>query len=86
MLVKFENKSGRVKGLSFHPQKPWLLASLHNGSVQIWDYRMGTLVDKYDEHEGIYSAISVIEFGLIFRRTRPWLRIPSNAAIIRDWR
>lgn len=52
MLTKFETKSNRVKGLAFHPKRPWLLASLHNGTVQLWDYRMGTLVDKYDEHEG----------------------------------
>ncbi|ODM89350.1 Coatomer subunit alpha [Orchesella cincta] len=26
MLVKFETKSARVKGLSFHPRRPWILA------------------------------------------------------------
>uniref|UniRef100_A0A673L6L9 Coatomer subunit alpha-like n=1 Tax=Sinocyclocheilus rhinocerous TaxID=307959 RepID=A0A673L6L9_9TELE len=31
MLTKFETKSARVKGLSFHPKRPWILASLHNG-------------------------------------------------------
>lgn len=53
MLVKFETKSSRVKGLAFHPKRPWVLTSLHNGVVQLWDYRMGTLVDKYEEHEGL---------------------------------
>ena len=53
MLVKFESKSNRVKGVSFHPKRPWVLAALHNGTVQLWDYRMGTLVDKFSEHEGI---------------------------------
>ncbi|KAI8054445.1 coatomer protein complex, subunit alpha [Syncephalis plumigaleata] len=52
MLTKFESKSNRVKGLSFHPKRPWILASLHNGSIQLWDYRMGTLLEKYEEHEG----------------------------------
>lgn len=52
MLIKFEQKCNRVKGLAFHPKRPWVLASLHNGSVQLWDYRMGILVDKFDEHEG----------------------------------
>ena len=47
MLVKFESKSNRVKGLSFHPTRPWILASLHNGVIQLWDYRMGTR--KFDE-------------------------------------
>jgi len=26
MLTKFETKSARVKGLSFHPKRPWVLA------------------------------------------------------------
>lgn len=52
MLIKFETKSNRVKGLAFHPKRPWILASLHNGSIQLWDYRTHTLLDHYDEHEG----------------------------------
>ena len=52
MLTKFETKSNRVKGLAFHPNRPWVLASLHNGVVQLWDYRMGTLLDRFDEHDG----------------------------------
>eukprot|EP00095_Tigriopus_kingsejongensis_P002886 maker-scaffold52_size450388-snap-gene-3.21 protein:Tk02886 transcript:maker-scaffold52_size450388-snap-gene-3.21-mRNA-1 annotation:"copa_canfa ame: full" len=52
MLTKFETKSPRVKGLAFHPQRPWILASLHNGVIQLWDYRMCTLLEKFDEHEG----------------------------------
>lgn len=39
MIVKFSNKSERVKGLSFHPLRPWLLAGLHTGNIQLWDYR-----------------------------------------------
>ncbi|CEM30295.1 unnamed protein product [Vitrella brassicaformis CCMP3155] len=52
MLVKCETKSNRVKGLSFHPKLSWILASLHNGTIQLWDYRIGSLIDKFDEHEG----------------------------------
>ena len=25
----------RVKGLSFHPKRPWILASLHSGVIQV---------------------------------------------------
>jgi hypothetical protein len=35
MLTKFETKSNRVKGLSFHPKRPWILASLHSGVIQV---------------------------------------------------
>lgn len=52
MLIKFETKSARVKGLSFHPKRRWLLASLHNGVIQLWDYSEKTMIDKFDEHKG----------------------------------
>ena len=29
-----------------------MLASLFNGVIQLWDYRMCTLIDKFDEHDG----------------------------------
>lgn len=54
MIVKFETKSNRVKGISFHPTRPWVITSLHSGAVQLWDYRIGSLIDKYEEHEGYY--------------------------------
>ncbi|XP_067002871.1 coatomer subunit alpha [Anabrus simplex] len=57
MLTKFETKSARVKGLSFHPKRPWVLASLHNGVIQLWDYRMCTLLEKFDEHDGPVRGI-----------------------------
>jgi hypothetical protein len=57
MLIKLEWKSNRVKGLSFHPKRPWLLASLHNGVIQLIDYRMGTLIDRFDEHDGQYWTL-----------------------------
>lgn len=59
MLTKFESKSNRVKGLAFHPTQPLLAASLHNGSVQLWNYRMGVLVDRFEEHEGPVRAVAI---------------------------
>ncbi|KAI9366723.1 coatomer WD associated region-domain-containing protein, partial [Zopfochytrium polystomum] len=58
MLAKFETRSSRVKGLSFHPKRPWILAALHNGSVQMWDYKIGSMVDRFDEHEGPVRGVS----------------------------
>ena len=46
-----------LPGLSFHPKRPWILASLHNGVIQLWDYRMCTLIDKFDEHDGPVRGI-----------------------------
>ena len=52
MLQKFETKSKRVKGLSFHKHRPWILASLHNGTINLFDYRAQALIDKFEDHEG----------------------------------
>ncbi|KAJ7130250.1 WD40-repeat-containing domain protein [Mycena epipterygia] len=57
-LTKFESKSNRVKGLAFHPSQPLLAAALHNGSLQLWNYRMGVLVDRFEEHEGPVRAVN----------------------------
>ncbi|KAF8438071.1 coatomer WD associated region-domain-containing protein [Boletus edulis BED1] len=59
MLTKFESKSNRVKGLAFHPTQPLLAAALHNGSVQLWNYRMGVLVDRFEEHEGPVRGVAI---------------------------
>jgi len=49
LLKKFESKSARVKGISFHPTRPWVLASLHSGIIQLWDYRMCVLIGRVVE-------------------------------------
>ena len=64
MLVKFESKSSRVKGVAFHPKFPWLLTSLHNGCVQLWDYRMGSLLERFEEHDGPVRSVD-------FHKTQP---------------
>ncbi|WBW72142.1 coatomer alpha subunit Cop1 [Schizosaccharomyces osmophilus] len=64
MLIKFESKSSRAKGVAFHPTLPWVLTSLHNGRIQLWDYRMGTLIDRFDGHDGPVR-------GIAFHPTQP---------------
>ena len=58
MLVKCEAKSNRVKGLAFHPTMPWILSALHSGTIQLWDYQLGALLDKFEEHEGPVRGMS----------------------------
>eukprot|EP01094_Clydonella_sp_ATCC50884_P009361 TRINITY_DN1888_c0_g1_i1.p1 TRINITY_DN1888_c0_g1~~TRINITY_DN1888_c0_g1_i1.p1 ORF type:complete len:1247 (-),score=542.11 TRINITY_DN1888_c0_g1_i1:203-3943(-) len=58
MLNKFETSSNRVKGIAFHPTRPWILASLHNGTVQLWDFRIRTLIDKFEEHDGPVRGVA----------------------------
>ncbi|CAH8871017.1 unnamed protein product [Trichobilharzia szidati] len=56
-LSKFDCKSARVKGLAFHPKRPWILSSLHTGIIQLWDYRSCTLIEKFEGHEGPVRGI-----------------------------
>lgn len=57
MLTRFEVRSARVKGISFHKVRPWVLCGLHNGVIQIWDYRTNTPVDTYKEHQGSVRGV-----------------------------
>ena len=71
-----------MKGLSFHPKRPWILASLHSGVIQLWDYRMGTLIDRFDEHDGPVRGVYFHKSQPLFvsggTRTNP--RARTNAA------
>eukprot|EP00897_Mesotaenium_endlicherianum_P007973 jgi/Mesen1/7203/ME000371S06296 len=78
MLTKFETKSNRVKGLSFHPRRPWILASLHSGVIQLWDYRMGTLIDRFDEHDGPVR-------GVHFHKSQPLFVSGGDDYKIKVW-
>ncbi|KAI9497530.1 coatomer protein alpha subunit [Zychaea mexicana] len=78
MLTKFESKSNRCKGLAFHPKRPWILASLHNGSIQLWDYRMGTLLERFDEHDGPVR-------GIAFHPTQPLFVSGGDDYKIKVW-
>ena len=78
MLTKFETLSSRVKGVAFHPQRPWILCGLHNGVVQIWDYRMRTCVDRYEEHTGPVR-------GVDFHQSQPLFVTGSDDHTVRVW-
>ncbi|OON13359.1 WD domain, G-beta repeat protein, partial [Opisthorchis viverrini] len=43
--------------LAFHHKRPWVLSSLHTGTIQLWDYRSCTLIDKFEGHEGPVRGI-----------------------------
>ncbi|CAG8715294.1 11634_t:CDS:10, partial [Funneliformis mosseae] len=49
--ITLGNASGnqdRVKCVDFHPTEPWLLASLYNGNVYIWNYETQALVKTFE--------------------------------------
>ncbi|MBN3293053.1 COPB2 protein, partial [Polypterus senegalus] len=40
-------RSDRVKSVDLHPTEPWMLASLYNGSVCVWNHETQTLVKTF---------------------------------------
>ncbi|KAM0749301.1 coatomer protein complex, subunit alpha [Meredithblackwellia eburnea MCA 4105] len=78
MLTKFESKSNRVKGVSFHPRLTLLAASLHSGSIQLWNFQMGVLVDRFEEHDGPVRGIS-------FHSTQPLFCSGGDDYKIKVW-
>ncbi|CAN8104809.1 unnamed protein product [Discula destructiva] len=78
MLTKFESKSSRAKGLAFHPKRPWILVSLHSSTIQLWDYRMGTLIDRLEGHSGPVR-------GVDFHKTQPLFVSGGDDYKIKVW-
>ncbi|GAA5944936.1 coatomer subunit alpha [Sporobolomyces koalae] len=78
MLTKFESKSNRVKGIAFHPRLTLLAASLHSGSIQLWNFQMGVLVDRFEEHDGPVR-------GIDFHPTQPLFCSGGDDYKIKVW-
>lgn len=77
-LSKFDCKSSRVKGLVFHHKRPWVLCSLHTGTIQLWDYRSCTLIDTFEGHEGPVR-------GVDFHATQPLFVSGGDDYKIKVW-
>ncbi|PKI84976.1 hypothetical protein MVES1_001325 [Malassezia vespertilionis] len=78
MLTKFESKSNRVKGIAFHPKLALLASSLHNGSIQLWNYQTGTIYERLEDHEGPVR-------GICFHPTQPLLVSGGDDYKIKVW-
>jgi len=59
-LILFSSNLNFLAGISFHPTRPWVLASLHSGVIQLWDYRMCVLIDK------VFFFICFDSFKILF--------------------
>nr|GAT45859.1 coatomer subunit alpha-2 [Mycena chlorophos] len=54
MSTKSESKSTHVKGLALHPTQRLLAATLHNGSIQLWN----VLIDRCEEYGEPFWAVN----------------------------
>eukprot|EP00123_Amoebidium_parasiticum_P009176 comp19305_c0_seq1/m.22166 comp19305_c0_seq1/g.22166 ORF comp19305_c0_seq1/g.22166 comp19305_c0_seq1/m.22166 type:complete len:898 (-) comp19305_c0_seq1:632-3325(-) len=45
---KLSARSDRVKGVDLHPTEPWMLCSLYNGNVNVWNYETETLIKTFE--------------------------------------
>ena len=41
-------RSDRVKCSDLHPTEPWMLVSLYNGNVHVWNYDSQQLVKSFE--------------------------------------
>lgn len=41
-------RSDRIKSVDLHPDNPWMLVSLYNGNVHIWNYDNQQLVKSFE--------------------------------------
>ncbi|CAL5996489.1 Coatomer_alpha subunit [Hexamita inflata] len=42
--------TARVKSVTFHPRRPWVLVAMHDGFIEIWDYVVNARVDRILAH------------------------------------
>mmetsp|Transcript_27509 Transcript_27509/g.65528 ORF Transcript_27509/g.65528 Transcript_27509/m.65528 type:complete len:943 (+) Transcript_27509:197-3025(+) len=48
---KLTSRSDRVKCVDLHPDEPWMLCSLYNGTVHLWNYQSQTLLKTFEVTE-----------------------------------
>jgi WD40 repeat protein len=63
---KLLSRSERVKSVDFHPTETWVLASLYNGKVLIWNYETQVCILSFFQGTGVGQISTAnLEFILI---------------------
>lgn len=44
---RFAGKTERVKNISFHPSKPWVIVAMRSGLIELWDYNLEISLAKF---------------------------------------
>jgi len=77
-IPKGEPRSPLIAGSQLINFRPWILVSLHSSTIQLWDYRMGTLIDRFEEHDGPVR-------GIDFHKTQPLFVSGGDDYKIKVW-
>lgn len=78
MLEKLNFQCHRVKSMSFHPYRHWVVCGLHTGAIYMLDYRLDNVVDVYMEHEGSVRAVD-------FHKSQPLFVSGADDFLIKVW-
>lgn len=66
MTLKLEVESPRVKGIDFHPSRPWVFYSTLSGDVNIYDYELKLVIQSYKIGDFPVRCVSVHNTQPIF--------------------
>ncbi|KAH0787356.1 Coatomer, alpha subunit [Histomonas meleagridis] len=82
MQVKLELETDRVKGISFHPVRPYILFSTYVGKVYLYDYSIGAELANFSVTKGGYPVRCVA-----FHPTQPIFACGTDTGeiIIYNW-
>lgn len=70
---KLTARSDRVKCVDLHLKEPWMLASLYNGNVHIWNHETATLIKSYEVSQPTLDLLHKISVCLILTEALEWM-------------
>ena len=71
---KLSARSDRVKCVDLHPTEPWMLASLYNGNVHVWNHESQQLVKSFEVCDlPVRAAKFVARWGILTYRINQFM-------------
>ncbi|SMN18290.1 similar to Saccharomyces cerevisiae YDL145C COP1 Alpha subunit of COPI vesicle coatomer complex (partial ?) [Maudiozyma saulgeensis] len=78
IYTKFHLHKEGALTTSIHPQRPCILITLKNGVIELWDYRMGVLLQTFNDHNGPVR-------GIDFHPTKELFASSGDDSTIKVW-
>ncbi|KAG8135940.1 putative Coatomer subunit beta' protein [Naja naja] len=82
---KLTARSDRVKSVDLHPTEPWMLASLYNGSVCVWNHETQTLVKTFEVCDLPVRAAKFVARKNWVVTGAPFILTSSDDMLIKLW-